>query len=352
METLRNREDRPIPSLLVALLLLVFSGMCAAQEKIKVSVTLPYLASVCKAVGGDLVQVTTLAKPGEDPHAISVTPSMIRKVKDSRLFIENGMELEGWSGRLLEAAGNQYLFPGKGGHVYAMEGIIALEKPTHETLMSAAHVHAAGNPHSWLDPINLKVVARNIEKGLAKSLFKSKDQFAKNRAAFEKAIDEAVFGKQLVRWLGGQTLEKLHRTNDLIRFLEAKSYKGKKLIESAGGLLARARKLKNKKIISYHKTWSYFEAGLGIKVVATLESKPGIPPTPSHLASLKKLIAKERPAVVVTPPYYPKSRIEGFASQIGLPLVVLPTQPREAGAPDDIFKMFDLIMSRLEGAQR
>ncbi|MFT7618897.1 MAG: zinc/manganese transport system substrate-binding protein [Planctomycetota bacterium] len=331
-------------------LLLALATPILAQEKLKVAATLPHLAEVCRAVGGDLVDVTSLAKPGEDPHGIKITPSMTGKVKEARLFIENGMTLESWSLRLLESSKNNSILPGQGGHVYATNGIIPLEKPSKALLESGAHVHAAGNPHVWLDPMNLKIAARNIEIGLARSLYKSKDQLQKNRIAFEKKIDVAMFGEQLIKLFGAKRLESLHRTGKLLPFLNSKSYKGKKLKDYAGGFLGRAYKLKSRNIISYHRTWSYFENAFGVNIVATLESKPGIPPSPTHLDKLKKVVVQENVKIVTAPIYYPKSRIEGFANQVGCPLVILPTQPGEAGAPNDLIKMYDFIFTSIEKA--
>ena len=347
-----NHGGRSQGNILLCLLVLGIWLPCHAQEPIQVAATLPYLGRICEAVGGNLVSVHVLSRPGEDPHGIKVTPSMTAKVKASRLFIENGMQLESWSRRLIDASGNRFLLPGQGGHVYATNGILALEKPSAAILASGAHVHAAGNPHVWLDPVNLKVIARNIEKGLARSLYQSASVLAKNRAAFEKKVDEAFFGRELVHLLGGRSLENRHRTGTLLPFLRSRSFRGRRLVSFAGGYLGRALKLKNKKIISYHRTWSYLEKAFDLEVVATLESKPGIPPSPSHLEKLRKLVASRGAGLVVTPPYYPKSRIEGFAKQIGLPLVVLPTQPGEAGAPDDVLLLYDHILKKLEGALR
>ena len=290
----------------LAVLLLLVASSLGAQEKLRVAVTLPYLGEVVRAVGGDMVDVDVLAKPGTDPHAIQTTPAMSRRVKTASLFVENGMTLEGWAARLVRASGKRRLFPGQAGHLFATTGITALELPTPAQLSSGAHVHAAGNPHVWLDPINLKVVARNVEKTLGKSLYQSTDQLATNLAAFEKKIDNATFGTELVGLMGGKRLENLHRTGKLKAFLKGKKYRGKTLASRMGGFMARAAKLKRRNYLSYHKTWSYFEAAFGIKIVGTLEAKPGIPPSPKHLSRLRAKAQEEGVMAVMIPPYYSK----------------------------------------------
>ncbi len=333
-------------------LVLVFSlGLrLPAQDppRLKVVVTLPYIGEVVREIGGGLVGVVVLLDAGQDPHDVQVSPGMTGELKEARLFIENGMTLESFTPRLLAAAGEGFLLPGQGGHAWASDGIVAIEKPDPAALAAGGHVHAAGNPHIWLDPVNLKIVARNIEKALGRSLYQYKDELAGRRADLEARLDEAMFGAELVKLLGGKRLEQLHRTGALRDFLETREYRGKPLATRAGGWWARARKLPSKRFISFHKTWSYFEAAFGLEIAGTLEEKPGIPPSPAHLAELARIARDRDVRAVIAPPYYPRSRIEGFAAQVDLRTLVLPSQPGEEGAPRDLFGHFDRLFELLE----
>ncbi len=343
--------------LLLVLALCLSSGASSllAQKKIKVVATLPYLAELTRIVGGDLVEVMQLAEPGGDPHSITTTPTQALNVSKAKLFIENGMALEGWAIRILDAAKNPQLRAGKAGHLYASNGLIPVEVPSQAQIDAGGHIHAAGNPHIWLDPGNLKVMVRNIEKSLAPLLYDHTAQLTKNRVAFEKKLDERMFGKDFVALVGIQKLEKYHKTRTLLPWLKKvgkKKYKGKLIEDYVGGWLARARALKGTKVITYHKTWSYFEDAFGIEIVGTIEEKPGIPASPSHLDTLKKIAKKTGVRIVLAPPYYPSKTTLGVARHIGGIARILPTQPGEIKNSDDLFAMFDRIFDLIESAAK
>ncbi|MEZ6196643.1 MAG: metal ABC transporter substrate-binding protein [Planctomycetota bacterium] len=324
----------------------------AAPAKIPVVATLPYLGEIVERVGGDFVTVSVLAKPGQDPHFIEPTPENIVRVSKARLFVENGMQLEGWSTSLLQNAGNAELMPGQRGHCYATNGIVAVEVPDAATLAAGGHVHRAGNPHVWLDPVNLKIAARNVERSLAVLLHRETATLAANRIAFEKELDEATFGKELLALIPARRLEELHRQRGLIPFLKSKKYKGKPLAARAGGFLGRALALGDLKLVTYHRTWSYFESAFGFEVVGTVESKPGVEPSPVHLVRLAELAKEKNARIVLSPPYYPSRNVEGAASRIGAAARILPTQPGESAAAKDLVSMLDAIFDEIEGAAR
>jgi ABC-type Zn uptake system ZnuABC Zn-binding protein ZnuA len=265
------------------------------------------------------------------------------------LLLENGMQLEAWVPRLVDASGNDRLAPGADRHWFATNGLVALEIPTAEDIAAGGHVHPAGNPHIWLDPLNLKIIARNVESALSTAAPAARERFAARRVEFERRIDEAFFGEELVAILGGRTLDRLHRAGRLQGFLGAKELAGEPLSDRLGGWLARARALPDKRIFTYHSTWSYFARSFGLEVVATLEEKPGIPPGPGHLEELSRIARDKAVRVVVAPPYYPASRIQGFAERIGAQFTLLPTQPGEMGSAD-LFDMVDTALGRIEDA--
>src|SRR5438445_1261816 len=81
-----------------------------AQAKLKVVATTPDFGSVAEAVGGDKVEITTLARPTEDPHFVDAKPSFIVKLNRADALVEGGAELEiGWLPRLLDDARNAKL---------------------------------------------------------------------------------------------------------------------------------------------------------------------------------------------------------------------------------------------------
>jgi zinc/manganese transport system substrate-binding protein len=334
-------------SLWIAFALVVLAPQAHSQdEKAKVVTTLAYLGDVVRAVGGEHVSVEVLAPVGQDPHFIVPTPARAVVLSHADALIESGIQLELWSERVIDLARNQSIRPGSGGHTYAAVGVRPLQVPRNQS-RAGGDVHVGGNPHVWLDPMNLKVVAKNVETTLARVRPGHTQSFARNRKAFEAKLNELYYGKDLVRVLGAKLLSRLQKQGRLIGFLKSKSFKGKPLASVAGGWLKRALDLEGLSVISYHQVWTYFEASFGIKVVGTIETKPGIPPSPGHLDLLERTAKATGARLVISAPFYPFSRSEGLAERIGGNALVLPTQPGEVGT-SDIFSMFDGIFDALE----
>ena len=340
---------KPTIASCLCFLALAWGAPAAAQDKARVVTTLAYLGEVARKVGGERVTVEVLAPPGQDPHFIVPTPARAVVLGRADVLIESGIQLELWSERVIDLARNQDIRPGSGGHTYGAQGIRPLQVPRNQTRASG-DVHVGGNPHVWLDPLNLKTVAKNVEAVLANVRPAHAEEFAKNRAAFAAEIDEAFFGKSLLKILGTRLLTRLQKQGRLVGFLRKKKLKGKALTELAGGWLGRALALGDMTVISYHQVWTYFEAAFGIKVVGTIENKPGIPPSPGHLSKLQAVAEARGTKVVVTAPFYPFSRAEGVAERIKGQAIVLPTQPGEEGTTD-LRSLFDTIFTRIESAR-
>ncbi|MEM6775283.1 MAG: metal ABC transporter substrate-binding protein [Pseudomonadota bacterium] len=332
-----------------ALVLLACLTAPAFAQSPLVVTTLPYLERLVAEIGGNDVRVEALAPPGEDPHYISPSPAQTALLREAAGFVENGVSLEPWTARLLEGARNPRLAPGAAGHVYAAEGVRTLDRPSAEEAAAGGHVHAGGNPHVWLDPVNLKRLSRNIEDLLAALDPGQADAYKARREAFEAEIDERMYGDRLVKILGAELLDDLHQSGRLRGFLAEREFRGAPLSEQAGGWVARAAALGEPKVFSYHATWRYFQEVFGVNVLGAVEEKPGIAPSAAHLEQLQKVALREGVRLIVTAPYYPANRAAGLAEQIGGKVVTLPTQPGEAGTKrDDLLGIYDAIFDELE----
>ncbi len=339
-------------SLLAVALLAAVSSIARGDEPVRVVATLPHLGDVARRVGGDLVTVVVLARPGEDPHAIEATPAHGLALRQAEVFIENGAQLELWADRALDAAENPSIAVGQPGHVFAATGCQPLEVPTAAEVAAGGHVHGAGNPHVWLDPLNLIVAAANIERALAAVRPSGAETFRKNREAFAARIDEAYFGAELVRVLGAAQLERLQRSGRLVAFLREKAYKGKPLLDLAGGWLRQGLDLGGLKVVAYHRTWAFLGAAFGVETVGTIEEKPGIPASPEHLSQLTAAAQAAHVKVAICAPYEPLTRAEGVAERLPGVAVALPTQPGEGEGTADVFALFDRILSLLADAKK
>jgi zinc/manganese transport system substrate-binding protein len=244
-------------------ILIALLGACTAtQAKLNVVATTADLASIASEVGGKHVEITTLARPTEDPHFVDPKPSFIVKLNRADALIEGGAELEiGWLPPLLQGARNPKILPGGSGDIRANAGVEMLEVPT-QLDRSKGDIHAAGNPHFLVDPLNAKIVARNIAEAFSKLDPGSASDYRANCERFSSALDA-----KLAEWT-------------------------KKLAPCKGEC-----------VVAYHNSWVYFAARFGFKIDLFLEPKPGIPPTPAHLAEVITQM-KERRAHVILVDYY------------------------------------------------
>ena len=247
-----------------------------ASAKLNVVVTTADLASIAAEVGGDAIAVTTLAKPTEDPHFVDARPSFIVKLNHADVVIEGGAELEiGWLPALLDQSRNDKLVTGAPGHVNCSQGVPLLDVPA--TLDRArGDVHAAGNPHYIIAPSNAKIVAQNIAASLAIVDPPHAALYTANAEKFRAALDA-----KLIEWQ--KTLA---------------PFKGRSLV-------------------AYHDSWPYFAREFGLTIDLFLEPKPGIPPTPAHLAEVIMKMKTENASVIIVDPYLNRRTAETVARTTG-----------------------------------
>jgi ABC-type Zn uptake system ZnuABC Zn-binding protein ZnuA len=274
--------------------LLLFVSRAFALE---IVCTLPWLGDVAHRVA-PAAQVTTLVRGSEDPHFLSPTPALMAKVARADVYVEVGMGLELWSDKLLDSAGNPRIRRGQPGYVRATDGMRKLEVPT-DLSRSKGDLHPEGNPHTWLDPLNAPTAADNIAAALGRVDAAHAATYTANAAAFRKAIQEATFGADLVKFMGGDLLVRLEQSHKLQEFLVAKNLAGR-----LGGWLKQGASLRGKPMVFYHRSWVYFSDRFGIDTVGYVEDRPGIPPTAAHRDVLIGLIKARRVGVIEVTSYY------------------------------------------------
>ena len=257
----------------LVLVLTAYFNAAYAQEKLKVVTTLNYLGMITKEVGGEHVDVVVLANPKQDPHYVTPTPRMNETTRGANLFIENGLSLDLWAKNVLDASGNPEIQPGNPGHLVATINVPVRELPT-EISRSWGDIHPQGNPHIWLDPLNVKIVADNIAGRLSKLDPVHAKDYARGSEQFRSRIDKAMFGEALLKAIGSKAGEILARkmNNDQLEDW----LKSKNLLSKLGGWVAAIQPIKGSKIVTYHKTYVYFADRFGFKIVGELEEKPGI----------------------------------------------------------------------------
>jgi zinc/manganese transport system substrate-binding protein len=254
---------------------LLVAAFCEpALAKLNVVATTADLASIAKVIGDERIDLTVLAKPTEDPHFVDAKPSLILKLNRADVVVEGGAELEiGWLPRLLDEARNTKLAAGAAGHVLCSQGVALKEIPS--TLdRSKGDIHAAGNPHYIVDPVNAKIVARNITEAFCALDEKSAAAYRANLQKFSDALDA-----KLAEWQ-----KKLE------------PYKGQQ-------------------VVAYHNSWLYFGDRFGLNIDLFLEPKPGVPPTPRHLAEVILRMKQDKVHVILVDPYLDRRTAETVAGK-------------------------------------
>ncbi len=334
---------RLVASLACALAVFGFGARAPAGDapgrKLVVVCTLPTLAALVEEVGGDRVEVVSLAKGDQDPHFVSPTPVLMQKTRNADLFVEVGMSLELWADQVIAGSGNPSIAAGTPGNVVASAGIPALEVPS-VLSRSEGDIHPQGNPHMWLDPVRAKRMAANIERGLEGKAPADGELFRTRLKSFEDRIDQALYGEELIKAVGVKFLDRLALDGRLRSFLETNTSGGKKLSAIAGGWLKKAAPLAGTKAVEYHKVWTYFARTFGMELRGTIEERPGIPPGPQYLRSITEKVRDEKVKLVLVDNFYDPAVPKRVAEDGGSRMVVLPNQVR--GDPG-ITTYFDLI---------
>jgi ABC-type Zn uptake system ZnuABC Zn-binding protein ZnuA len=317
-----------------------------ARDTLNVVASLSDLGSIAQAVGGDKVSVTTIASGVQDPHFVDPKPSYVVKLRDADLFLVNGLELEiGWVPPLMDGARNPRIKVGAAGHVDCSRNIPVLELPTTTITRAEGDVHPFGNPHYTTDPLNRKIIAETIAEAFKQASPANADYFEAKKKEFQKAIDEAMFGKDLVDLVGGNKLDRLARSKELDSFLAEK-----KLAAKLGGWMGKMRPLKGAKMVFFHKSFTYFIERFDLDVTNFVELKPGIQPGPAHLVDLVQVIQREKIKVVATHPFYDEKIARLVAEKGGATLVVIPLQVGGVEGATDSFKFYDVVTNLLINA--
>ncbi len=254
-----------------------------AAKKIKVVATIPDLADMTRQVGGNLVDVTSLATGVEDIHAVPMKPSFAVLLNRADAVVLMGLEAEhAFLPALIEASRNPRIRRDGPGYIDSSVYVAPLEVPLRLD-RSQGDQHPMGNPHINLDPVMGKSMVRAISDGLSRLYPESAGTFRANAAAYTAKLEENI-----ARW---------HR---------------------------EAAPLKGKKIVSYHPDLIYFAERFGMIPFGTIEIRAGVDPTPGHIAELREAMRQNKVELVVRELHYPAGLAETIARQTGAKQVELP----------------------------
>jgi zinc/manganese transport system substrate-binding protein len=294
--TAKNRNT------LIGLLAGILIAYYPANAAIKVVASLPDLGSIAAYIGGDKVEISSIAKANTNPHSVEVFPSYMAKVARAALYLKCGLALDQWADAIIDGSRNNHLVV-----IDCSAGIDVLEKPTGKVDASKGDVHPYGNPHYWLNPANSTVIAQNVLEGLCRIDPANVEAY---KANFEKFKAECEL--KITSW------------KELLKPLQGKN------------------------IISYHSSWVYFANVFGLTIAAMVEPFPGIPPTGKHLAELVNLIKEKKAVFIIQEPYFSDDAPKFLSRQTGIKIFKF--APACSGVkPVSYFDHFEDIINQING---
>ena len=285
------------------------AGAAGAADKVRVVTTIPDLKSLTEAVGGDLVDVESLTRGTQNFHEAEVRPSMMLKLRRADLLIENGLELDSWVEVAVQGANNASIVRGAPGRIEIARNVPLLEVPNTRVDRSMGDVHPLGNPHFSLDPGVAPIITQNILDGLARVAPQHRAAFERNRQAFLSRLDG-----EMAKWI--KTMEPF----------------------------------KGAKVVVYHPSFIYFVTRFGLVQIGTVEDRPGIPPSPGHLARLINQMKEEKVRVVLVEPWNDRKLAERVAQEAGAKALVFASSVGAVKGADNYIAAIDVNIRTLAEA--
>jgi len=295
---------------LATMVMVGFSPPTAAARKLNVITATTDLASLAQEVGGDKINVESMAKGYQDPHFVEAKPSFLLKLRQADLLVVVGLQLEiGWLPPLITQSGNSRIQVGANGYLDASQFAAILEIPQGSITRAMGDVHPLGNPHYWLDPDN----GRRVAKGIA-------GKFA------EMDPEDAAYFQQ--------------RDRDFER----------RLAEADKKWQADMNPYRGRKVITYHNSAPNFAHHFGLDVVGFVEPRPGIPPTPSHTLDVINMMKRDHVKVIMVEPYFDRKTPDSIARESGG--TVVEYLPSVGGVKEvtTYFQLFDYDIALLTKA--
>jgi zinc/manganese transport system substrate-binding protein len=278
----------------------------SADAAIRILATTADWGALATELGGDKVDVYTATSALQDVHQVDAKPSLVARARNASLVVANGADLEvGWLPVLLQESGNPKVRPGTPGYFEASAQLKLLEVPT-AVDRSMGDVHPQGNPHVQLDPRNIAIVAKALTERLAKMDAANAAYYAARGADFQARWQKAMAGWE-----------------------------------------AAAAPLKGVPVVVIHKDQAYLCSWLGLRQVAAIEPKPGVPPSAGYLGNLVTTLAATPARMVLRNAYNDAKAANWLAERVHVPVVTLPFSV--GGTPDarDLFGLFDDTVTRL-----
>jgi zinc/manganese transport system substrate-binding protein len=302
---------RGLAPLVLLALAAVPSGAAAGDEPLRVVTTTPDLADLARRIGGSRVEAVSLTSGTEDFHAVRARPSLLVRLSRADVLIEMGLDLEhAWLPPLLQSARNDRIRPGAPGFINVSAGIVPLEVPDDKTRRAGPDNHPQGNPHFNLSPSRARTIADNILAGLASVDPAHREEFAENHRRFVADLETRI-----ARWR------------------------------------ERLEPLRGAALIEVHSSFAYFAEEFGLRIVAKLEPKPGVSPSPEHLARVIEIAKREKVGIIVARPAN-IDLAKKVAAECGATAAVIPLSSTTEGEFSGYLEYLERVVALFERSLR
>ena len=258
----------------------------AAQPapKLNVVTTTTDLHDIAHAVGGNRIEAIHISEGYQDPHFVEAKPSFILKLRNAHVFAYVGLDLEvGWMSILVDGSRNRRIRPGAPGNLDVSRAIPVIDQVRGNVDRSQGDVHPLGNPHYWLDAGNGRRIARLFRDRFSQLDPSGAATYARNTRDFEARLAAAE--------------------------------------RAWAPMIARIR---GKPVVAWHTSWKYLAQYTGMNIVGFMEPKPGVPPSPAHLAGLIATMKRTGAKVIIMEPFYNRKTADFVAARAGARVLILP----------------------------
>ena len=300
------QKFRPIA---MALLAAAFAAVPASAQ-LRVVTSTTDLYDIAKAVGGNRITAAHIGEGYQDPHFIEAKPSFVLQLRRADVWAFVGLDLEvGWMPLLLDGARNSKIKRGGSGYVDVSRAIPLLDIPRGNVDRSQGDVHPLGNPHYWLHPENARRIAR---------LFRQKFTELDPAGAAAYTANERDFSARLSA--------------------------------AERGWADELATIKGKPVVAWHTSWRYLASYTGMNIVGFMEPKPGVPPSPAHLAGLIQTMRRTGAKVIIMEPFYARKTADFVAARTGAKVLILPPSVGGTRAVADYVSLMDYDLKQLAAA--
>ena len=304
--TIKGNEMKKL-SLIILSLGLLIAAPTSAFAKVNIFTCAPEWGALAQEIGGDKIDVYIASKANQDIHHMRAKPSLLAAMRKADLVICSGASLEvGWLPILLNKAGSSQVQEGSIGSIMASDYVERLDV-MQSADRSMGHVHPEGNPHVHLDPNNILIVSKVIAERLSEIDDSNAGLYQANFKSFEGSWKQAMS-----QWKN------------------------------------QARDLKGKQVVVYHKSWTYLLNWLGMDTVASLEPKPGIPPTASHLKKVLNDIKGKNVTGILVAPFENDKAAKWLSEKSNIPIIHLPFTVGGNAQAKGLDSLFDETIKQLQ----